>query len=405
MPQAKNNLRKKKSQPARRAAAPAAKSRGVAFGPVSCIDTAPIAIGNSMRGARAQVIKSSLDEVRLVGRDFAQTAYNSGTTTGWVPVAGFPLTPACFISSVLRNYTQMYNKFKFNLVRIHYITSSPTTANGDVLFQVVANRSDALPNWSGQNFLPYVLSKPETVIGPQWTNHTIEFVPKGPFRTLNLGQNLDVDYQAQGEVLMYSKTSTTDSPGYLIIDYDITFSEMSVNPKVGVLPNPALLYTQAQLVWPTTALTDGTTTLNLSAGTRGAGGASITALTSQSTFRRGDIYKFVCDVTNTNMTAYTVSAGAVPTAATLFNQSLLASAQDMTISDGFTIYILVVSSTTINLYPNLSAAFTQSGALRAGSTSTPNAYGEAAGVPNAGVWLYGIASFVGNLNPENLQVL
>lgn len=404
MPKAKTQLRAKpKRQIRRQTSNRLSRPSNPTFGAVSTINTAPVAIGNSMRGVKAQVIQSSADQVRLVGRDFAQTAYNSGTVTGWLPVAGFPLTPNCFVSSTLRNYCQMYNKFKFNKVRIHYITSSPTSASGDVLFQVNANRTDPLPNWSGNNFLPYALSKPETIIGPQWTNHTMEIVPKGPARTLDLGQNIDTDYQAQGEVFLYSKTSTTDSPGYLLIDYDITFYEQSINPKMAVLPNPLLLWQPVQFTFPTTAYTAGSTAITLNVGSRGAGGAALTALTSQTAFKAGDIYKVAFDVTNTAFSAMTVSAGTAPTAATMFNESINSSTRTIALADGYTAYCVVVSSTNVKFYGTFAQAITLSQAFIAGFTGTPNAYGEAAGVPNAGAWLQANVSYVGSIAPDSLQ--
>jgi len=271
------------------------------------------------------------------------------------------------------------------------------------MFQVNANRSDPIPNWTGANFLPYALSKPETIIGPQWTNHTMEIIPKGPARTLDLGQNNDSDYQAQGEVFLYSKTSSTDSPGYLLIDYDITFFEMSINPKQGLLPNPNLLYQPCQLTWPTTALTANSTAVTTSMGSRGSGGTAITAVTSSAYYKVGDIFKFAVDVTNTNMSAYTVSAGSVPTASTLLAESVQSVSTAITLVDGYTLYIVVESSSSVRIYPSFVQAVTASQNALAGTTYTPNTYAESAGVPNAGVWLYGFISYVGSINPASLQ--
>jgi hypothetical protein len=396
-------MRKKQPQKRRPAAGRLSRPSNPTFGAVSTINTAPVAIGNSMRGVKAQVVQSSADQVRLVGRDFAQTAYNSGTVTNWLPVAGFPLTPNCFVSSTLRNYCQMYNKFKFNRVRLHYITSSPTSSSGDVLFQVNANRDDPIPNWTGANFLPYALSKPETIIGPQWTNHTMEITPKGPARTLDLGQNTDLDYQAQGEVFLYSKTASTDSPGYLLIDYDVTFYEQSINPKLSILPNPLLLWQTVQFVFPTTALTVNVTTVKTNSGTRGSGGTVVPATTSSSSWKAGDLFKFAFDVTNTNYAAMTVSAGAAPTAATMFVENISGLNKAITLVDGYTCYVLVVSSTDIRFFGSIAQALTISQSWVAGVTMTPNTYGETAGVPSAGCWIQGSMSYVGSVNPDSMQ--
>ncbi len=376
------------------------------FGPVSTINTAPVAIGNSMRGFKAQVVRNSLDSVRIVGRDYAFTAFGTGSVTGWELVGGFPLTPACFVSSIIRNYARMYNKFKFNQLRVHYITSSPTSASGDVLFQINANRTDPIPNWTAANFLPYALSKIETIIGPLWTNHSVAITPVGPTRTMVTGQNNDIDYQSQGEILMFTKTSTTSSPGYVLFDYDITFSEQSVNPKQAVIPNPQLLYQPLQLVWSTAALTAGSTVPSLTFGTTGPGATTLSNFSSLPGYLSGDVYKLCIDVTNSNMAAYTVSAGATPTSATLLSLSAAGTTTAFALNDGFTIYMVVqgaAGSATATLYSEVAEAFTVAARLVSGVTGTPNTYAETSKVPNAGVWLFGFASWCGNINANNLQ--
>lgn len=403
MSKAKVGMRKKQQPKRRPAAGRISRPANPTFGPVSTINTAPVAIGNSMRGIKAQVVTATADQVRVVGRDFAQTAASSGTASGWLLVAGFPLTPNCFVSSTLRNYCQMYNKFKFNRVRVHYITSSPTNSTGDVMFQVNASRSDPVANWTGANFLPYALSKPETVIGPQWTNHTMEITPKGPPRTLDLGQNVDVDYQAQGEVFLYSKTASVDSPGYLLIDYDITFFEQSINPKQGLLPNPNLLWKPCQLIIPAlAAYTANTSVLSFTAGSRGPGDVATTALTSATGFKVGDIYKLAIDTTTTNASAWTGTI-ATPTFSNLMEMTMNSTNVAMTVTDGYTLYMVATSATDIRLYATIAEATTLTQAVRAGVTFTGIAYGESSQVPNAGVWIYGFCSYVGSINPASLQ--
>ncbi len=399
MPKTKNQVRKRRTT-----------NRGLSrpanptFGAVSTINTAPVAIGNSMRGTRAQVVHTTRDQVRVVGRDFAATTANTGTVTTWLPAAGIPLTPVCFISSTLRNYCQMYSKFKFNKVRIHYITSSPTSSSGDIMFQYNANRSDPHPNYNSTAFLPYALSKPETIIGPQWTNHTFEFVPKGPKKIIDIANGIDIDQRAQGEIMFYSKTSSTDSPGYLLIDYDVTFYEMAVNPKTGVIPNPLTLYTPQQLVWNTTAYTSGSTATQVTLGSRAVGYQAITNVTVSSYFKPGDIFKVLINATDTNSTAWTVTAGTKPTLNNLLLQVLNGySSTGISLVDGYTLYATVMDSGNVALYPSMADAQTDSQQLFAGQTFTAATYGESAGVPNAGIWLFCSFSLVGSANPNTFQ--
>lgn len=373
------------------------------FGAVSTINTAPVAIGNSMRGVRAQTVQLGTDSVRVIGRDFAYTATGTGTYTGWALVGGIPVTPACFVSSVLRNYVQMYNKFKFNKLRLHYITSSATSATGDVMFQINENRSDPMANQTSNTFLPFALSKPETVIGPQWTNHTVDTAPRNSYKNLDVGMNIDIDYQAQGDIMLYSKTSTTDSPGYVLIDYDITFAEMSVNPRQAVLPNQLMLWQPFQIFEQTgTVYTITTVTETFSLGTRWIGGVTIPLISSNSAFKAGDIFKVCFDLTATSAAAWTATT-AVPTASNLFQISEQSATNAITLVDGFTCYMLVESATNVVLYTTIADASTASQSFRSGVTHTGIAYGESAGVPNAGVWLYGMCSYVGTTNTGALQ--
>lgn len=368
------------------------------FGNVSTVTTAPVSIGNSMRGFKARTVSRGQDSVRIVGRDFAATAVGTGTLSGWCLVAGVPLTPAAFVSSILRNYVQMYNKFKIHSCALHYITSSSTATNGDVLFQINANRSDPAANWTSTTFLPYALSREETVIGPQWTNHTVRINPKGPVRTLVTGSNGDIDYQAQGEMFLYSKTSSTDSPGYLMFDYDVSFYEMSINPRAGLLPNTNIIYQ------PTTiALNTGSVTTSVNPGVKlqpyWGGGQSVSAIN----VRAGDVFKCVIDATNT--LAGTWTGTTPPTLATVLGTKLSGTSVGFTITDGTTLYLVIQDTSSYGnyLYPNPAAAFAGVDPLVGGSSYNPTAFSVSGSTPNNGVWFFAMISWVGNINPAYTQ--
>jgi len=367
------------------------------FGPISAISTAPVAIGNSLTGVKSQVSAIS-NGVRVIGRDFAFQAVGTGTISGWANAGGFPLTPAGFVSTSLRAYCQIYNKFKINKVNVHYITSSATSSTGDVMFMVTKDRIDPLPNHTASTFLAYALSDPNTVIGPQWTNHTASFTPASSWCTLDYGMNGDVSKQATGEIFLYSKTSTTDSPGYVLLDYDISFCEMSINPRAGLLPNPNIIYQPVSLaVQYPIVYTANTTVIILNSQTLYMGGTSITSLISTSTFKAGDIYKVMVDYTNSLTWTATV---ATPNNTNLFSQLAENTTATVNISDGFTFYIVARNTTDFYAFPSLAQALTNitTNAFRAGVTFTSVATGV-----NTGVNLFGQASFIGNVTANNLQ--
>lgn len=340
------------------------------FGPVSTVNTAPVAIGNSIRGAKASVT-SSVDGARVVGRDFAfnlsATAHN---VNGWELVGGMPLTPCVLPSSVLRNYAQMFQYFKINKATLHYITSSATSQTGDVMFYYERDRKQPMVDYTNSSFLPFVLSDSNTVIGPQWTNHTIFIDPVKEWRTTAYALNSDLNEDAMGTVLMFSKTSTSSSPGYILIDYDISFKGMSVNPRAGQLPIARGQVSQIAIGESGTAVTAGVSNLT-SLDIRGytlAGGASAAPNNNSA----GDIYKATFCVTSSQIlnTWTNVTAANLLTSPTSFDAAI-------TVDDGFTAYLACYDVTQGGgevtewaLYPTLENAILLSGAFKYGVTAT-----------------------------------
>lgn len=340
------------------------------FGPVSTVNTAPVAIGNSIRGAKASVT-SSVDGARVVGRDFAfNLAATSATVTGWELVGGMPLTPCVLPSSVLRNYAQMFQYFKINKATLHYITSSATSQTGDVMFYYERDRKQPMVDYTNSSFLPFVLSDSNTVIGPQWTNHTIFIDPVKEWRSTAYALNADVNEDAMGTVLMFSKTSTSSSPGYILIDYDISFKGMAVNPRAGQLPIARGQVSQMAIGESGTAVTAGVSNLT-SLDIRGytlAGGASAAPNNNSA----GDIYKATFCVTSSQLlNAWTnVTAANLLTSPTSFDAAI-------TVDDGFTAYLACYDVTVGGgeviewaLYPTLENAINLTGPFKYGVTAT-----------------------------------
>jgi len=355
-------------------------------GAVSTITTAPVAIGNSMSGFKSQVLHTA-GGCRVIGRDYGFTPAATGSVTTWALTGGMPLTPACMPSTALRNFCQMYNKFKFNKCMFHYITSSSTSTTGDVLFQYNKNSESSVPNYTSASFLPYILSDSNTVIGPQWTNHSIVVTPTGPYRSTDYGVSVPTSNYSQGDIFLYSKTSSTESPGYVIFDYDISFNELSVNPRAGLLPLAAAQWTPVDFTAATT--TSGNVAAPATNGTTFIGATTITALATSI----GQIYKVTLDITNSTL-------GDVATAATLFKyntpgttaSSALTTA--FTLTDGFTVYCVINNTNTCEFYSTESQAFV-GGSIQAlvwGASNT------------TALGLRGYAKLIGSINPTVNQV-
>jgi hypothetical protein len=330
----------------------------------------------------------TVDGVRVIGRDYGFTPVGTGTAVNWCLVGGMPLTPACMPSTALRGFCQMYQKFKFNAINAHYITSSSTSTTGDIMFQHQQNPTASCPNWTSQSFLPYVLSDPLTVIGPQWTNHTVTLQPKSGWKVTDYGTSTDEHEFSQGDLFLYSKTASTDSPGYVVIDYDITFKGLSVNPRSGLLPTikaqwtPIVLSFSGNLTAFTTVPTIvGTSTSWIS-----------TAIITAPTLLAGEVYKIVFDITNAtfnNGTAATVlayqPASGTPTAA-----------QQLALTDGYTLFASVNQAGTLTLYATEAQAYVSEGT----STSIVSGYTNAA----ADFTIRSYIKLIGSVNPGFQQV-
>lgn len=317
------------------------------FGPVASINTAPVAIGNSIKGARQQIVNTA-DGVLVAGRDFMFQPIGSGTITTWTMVGGTPITPAAFSDSSLRQYMQMYQKFKIVSLVAHYITSSPTTASGDVMFYYGKNRESVFLSQTSTQLLPFVLSDPDTVIGPQWTNHTVKLHVKGTWKSTDYGMNSNVKDFSDGELFLLSKTSTTDSPGYVVFDYNFQFAQLQITPRLLALPLPRAQYSQLNFVLTNQSYSIGTQLNWLIGGNNISGGSSVAPTGAAA----GDIYKVILDVTNSAPITWTNI-----TPSTGFQVVEAGNAVVLPFVDGTTLYA-TYDGTSFRPFVNAESAFT-----------------------------------------------
>lgn len=346
------------------------------FGSVSTINTAPVAIGNSLRGFQSQVVHTATG-ARVVGRDYAFTVAATGTVTGWCVAGGLPLTPAAMPATILRNFVQMYNNFKIRKIFVHYITSSPTSQAGDVVFYYQKNTNDPMLNCTDSTFLPFVLSDSQTVIGPQWTNHTVSLTPINNWKANDFGEEQSLAELSAGDVFIISKTSASNSPGYVIFDYDIEFRNLSVNPRWGIVPSSEGLWQQIAAVSSTVVGTANIIPAQVSSlSTTGLGATTI----STPTVSTGHVYKFFIDITNSTFTTPNTSGaqwaeqlgGSAYGGATAAAGTVVATNTNIAPKDGFTCYLSFASTTTAVYFPTYEAAVAGYGAFTYQTVATYN---------------------------------
>lgn len=343
---------KKSARPKRAAPKKKKTSRGGApsMGAVTTMNSAPMAIGNSVRGVINHITPTK-DGIRVRGRDFMFLPIGSGSITNWVQVGGTPLTPVAFADSVVANHTRNYAKFKFRNVVAHYITASPTSATGDIVFYYSNNREAVFLNLTSSNLLGVIMSNPSTVLGPQWLNHSAALHITGDWKSTDYGMYPDPADFADGELFLLSKTTTTSSPGYVIFDYDLEFAELQIQPRMLTFPIPRIQYWQLNIGQTASPAVDGVTTMvdavALAKGNN-ISGSSSTFPTSAAT---GDIYKVIFNITNS------VAGGWVNcTTANLFKLQDAGQNIAITVSDGFTCYA-VYANTGLVFFQNVSSAY------------------------------------------------
>lgn len=373
---------KKVPKPSRKVKTTSAKRPAVArFGPVSSIDTAPVAIGNSIRGSQSQIIQSKTG-VTVRSRDFMFPATATGTIQTWTLCGGTPIAPAVFSDSTLRNYMQMYQKFRWRKLTAHYITSSATTATGDVMFYHQKNRESVFLNQTSTQLLPFVLNDDDTVIGPQWTNHSVDLHITGKWKSTDYGMTPELEQYADGDLFLLSKTSTVDSPGYVLFDFEVEFAELQISPRLLTLPLPRAQWNQLNIGYTSqTVTTDGVIRMiPLGNGINGAASSLPAGCVN------GDIYKVVVDLTNSNSGSW-VGGNAVSTVRIQENNGWVGVA----LQDGTTLYALY-NGVAFVLYPTAVAAFTGGSSFVSYSATGTSAV-------NLQVWV----SYIGSIGATNLN--
>jgi hypothetical protein len=323
------------------------------FGGVSQVGMAPVTIGNTIRAVKQRTMEHR-NGVRVIGRDFVMAVGGTQSAfSNWCFQAGFGLSPICLNATGLRGYFQTYERFKWNAVNVHYITSSPTSATGDVLIMYHSNHGGPKVDHTSTNFMSYALSTDAALLGPQWTNHSVQIVyGERDWYDTDVLSSEDVKHQADGEVLCYTRNTTQagspDQPGYLLIDYDVTFERRMLNPRVQSLPSSLFKWQQGVFNVNAATTAGQTVSFNFNATNTYAGIAGVLP----AGLAIGDIFQVVFD------TQLTTAIGATfATAVSVIVSSGVT--QTYPIITGTTLYAVCGSAVGFGafaLYPNYDAA-------------------------------------------------
>lgn len=194
-------------------------------------------------------------------------------------------------------------------------------------------------------------------------------------------------------MFVYTKTSansTIGSPGYVLVDFDITFTTLQTSPRELTFPLSRLKYSCHGISIPATSPAIGDIFTPLTTGAI-LDGTSVNPLSNDPAARLGDIYKVVMLPDYgvfINCSASTLMAFG------LRNSLATPAPVNVTVDDGFTCYAVLVnlSNGVILLYSTYEEASAQSAPFMYGS-NTP---GQIFNIP-------AYFSLVGSVNPAVLH--
>ncbi len=195
--------------------------------------------------------------------------------------------------------------------------------------------------------------------------------PVKEWKSTAYGTSTDLDEECAGSVYCFSKTNAANSPGYVLLDYDISFKNMALNPRLGVLPVTRAQNSNICFTAPTSWTQNNSASFVVTTGKTVSG--TISAAPSGALI--GDVYKVVLQITNSTV-AGTNAAWAGTGGPTVANLLQYADNSAMILDDGTTFYAINTNGADYKFYSTIDQARTNTSPIEWGVTVT------AAGVVN-----------------------
>lgn len=328
-----------------------------------------------------------------------QVSAVQAAVTDWTMAGGCPLIPHAFVASILRSYASIYAEFVVHGVSFHFITASPTSVGGDIMFYINKSRASALLDTSNPNLLSVVLSDPNTCIGPLWKNISAGYKPVFKTYSTDILNDEDLRSEGPGELFVYTKSNTLQSPGYVLVDFDITFKTMQVNIRELTFPMNRLKYSCYGIGYNVpVAWAAGGDAVTQTRGTL-VDGVTSSSISSDPNVKLGDVFKVVMCPSAGQFVPGTAGLGLT----NLFQYGIRQGGEasigvvPFTVDDGFTcfaVYMNAGSNGIVMLYPTVASAMTQQYPLEWGLTVTNSAF-------NIPSWFSLIGNTAGRLYQSN----
>lgn len=329
-----------------------AKRNSVAPGPMVRREVAPAAMATEIKTAPAAT-RTTRNGCTVSGTDLVGVVTNS-TSTNWQIGAVVPLHPAYYIGSVLANACRNYAKYRIKKVGFTFVTKMPTSTAGDVLLSFRNSTADPVANATGDGaFLTKALSRGGSVIGAVWSNHSCVPHVDSDWHLVNAFITDWADNVA-GELEVYVQTNniTYADVGYIMMTYEIEFTELQLTPHSASIPFPSSWRRAPQSL------------ITIPAATQVPGGPiNATSDLLTPSIDRGTIWRVVIDKDLSTLHANLALAIAMPTIGATAGAATvdLALRDSLTLTDGMVLYAVTTEANNgtdnkIVLYANYDAA-------------------------------------------------
>jgi hypothetical protein len=323
---------------------------------------APVAIGSVMRAVKTQHIQTKNGAI-LRGSDFLSTVEGNGVTTFGVGKSAL-LSPAYMLSTFLGNMARSFEKYRWKRLRVHYVPKVATTANGQIV--MCSSHSVSEPCLQGESgtFLQRAMSQGNAAMGPLWMENFIDIECSQQWYMVDPATTSDPDDAIAEELQVYTQTSVSGQVGYLYIEYEVEFSQLTYQPHASNIPIPTGPGVRATLADVSAVnainddwlLNDPTGTLNLGSISNGSIFRAVFDLQGSAIFTGGTFGSGIGTVLYSHTTTAAITAVVSP----------------LPLAGGLTLY-LVVNGSALSVYSTFEGAISGVGsgqtAFRLASTA------------------------------------
>lgn len=307
----------------------------------------PTAFGTIIR-ATPPTMTRTLNDARLVGRDFIGTVEGQGVSTFGVGKSAL-LSPAYFASTMLGNLARSFEKYRWNKLRIGYVPKVATTLTGQLILASSKSCSEPCLAPEAGSFLQRAMSQGNAVFSPLWMHTYIDIDCDGSWKLVDPTTTGDLDDNIHEELQVFTQVSSAQQCGYLYAEYDVSFQEPIYQPHSTSIPiatGPGQRVIIAETAGVNAPLDDWLVT-------------EPAGLLNLSTVANGTIYRGVFDLQGTTV-ATGATAGNLVTTATFSHgttTTFLATQTNLPLVGGTTLYF-VVQGTSMEVYSSMEQAIT-----------------------------------------------